>query len=560
MATLLDIFRNYEIDLLEMISEQWGIEESIDWLKKPAKQIANALNDYSLFSEIHASLPDEGGAAFHYLLDHGGRAEREVFARKFGDIRELGAAIREKERPDRTPANAAEILFYHGLAALAFFAEKGETIEYYFIPDEFLAFTNKQQDVIENPEISPLTDINAKNTALSSPTRLAHILTLRLAALRGKVPEIEISRLLPSDAIPFLDAVLKETGVIKSDGSLETQKLKETLTTQENALIAGLFSTWRKSDAINDLRMVPSLTFEGQWVNDPIKPRMKILEMIEALPDSTWYGNKEFEQWVFETQPHFMRLGGEFEQWFIKNAESGEFLRGFNAWPAVDGAYIRYLITGPFAWFGLVQIAQRKDADPKFIFMKTANAKSLFSHSPSASQSDTSHKAIIHKNGEVYLPVNTQREMLYHFSRFCIWQGKNESYYKFRISPDAARRAEQQEISIPHIQTILRKYGQDPIPNNIFKALTRWERNGEEIQVEEQVIVRFKDPKFLKKFDSKFLKGLIVEPLNATTIIIRKKDIRKLENTLGEIGFLVENRCKYNQNKPNRHEGNNETI
>ncbi len=43
--------------------------------------------------------------------------------------------------------------------------------------------------------------------------------------------------------------------------------------------------------------------------------------------------------------------------WFIRRISDEQYLRGFESWDEVDGALIRYLITGPLHWLGLVELA-----------------------------------------------------------------------------------------------------------------------------------------------------------------------------------------------------------
>jgi len=218
------------------------------------------------------------------------------------------------------------------------------------------------------------------------------------------------------------------------------------------------------------------------------------------------------------------------------------------------------LISGPLAWFGLTRVGYMNGSKDDPIFAKTSLADALINNLPIEIDHATSEKAIIYKNGEIYLPRHAEREMLYHFARFCIWDGKNEKFYKFRMTPTAIRRSEKQDIKIPQIMTILSKYGQDPIPSNIFSALSRWEKSGTMVRIEDQVIVRFKDENILKELTNSSTKKFKIEELNAVTAIIQKRDIHKLENALSEAGYLVENLSQYNDKKKKTDEGSNETI
>jgi hypothetical protein len=547
MATLFETLRDYPLDLLEIITEQWGVEDEINWRADQAKQIAAKINHDALFVEILSSLSEAAQSIFQQISENEGRIEREVLARAYGDIREMGAGLREKERPDREPVNEMEKLYYRGLIALAFFDMNGDTKEYFYIPDEFLSLINNQIRPIKKPEIIPIAAAkDKKSQTMTDSTNLVHLLALRLAILRGNVPLTEFQDVIPLISLPFLDALLAENNVISTNGDFSPEKIKKILLDNKTDLARSLFKSWYKSTQINELRMVPGLAFEGQWVNDPIKPRKAIIGIINELPEKKWFRVADLIQHVYDAAPHFMRSGGEFEQWFIKKAGEDSYLQGFASWPHVDGNYIRYLIIGPLAWFGMIRIAELNGENDGSIFTKTSLAHALVSDRPIEIKKDASCKAVIHKNGGIYLPKNAEREMLYHFARFCMWNGMNEKYYKFRLTPDAIRRSEKQAINIPQIKAILSKYGQEPIPANIFAALDRWEKSGALVQLEDQVIVRFKDAKSTNKLINTINRHIKIEVLNADTAIIHRRDIRKLENLLGEAGYLVENLSKYN--------------
>ena len=547
MASLYDTFRDYEIDLLEMISEQWGIYDEINWRKEPAKQISNLLDNSALFNEIISTLPPSTKKAFQNLLENGGRVARDLYARSSGDVREMGAAIREKNRPDRSPENDAEFLFYYGLIALAFFENNGETREYYFIPDEFLHFSEAVKRSTEKPDLNPVAEQNLKEITNQPALSMLHMLALQLAILRGKIPQIESEKIISSRPAPFINALLHENQIIENNDPVSTEKLKYILLAEANTLLAELFNTWYKSDRINDLRLVPGLVFEGQWINDPIKPRKAIIDILKQLPSGLYFSIDELVNWIFKTFPDFMRSGGEYDQWFIKESGNDQYLKGFSSWPKVEGAYIRYLITGPLMWFGALSVGHFNDPQDRSVFLKAKLGDLFINQIPIPIQPKKSSKAIVHKNGEIYLPHNVNRETLYHFARFCVWAGKNEKYFKFRLIPDAIRRAGQQKINNAQVKSIIKKFSQEPIPSSVFEALNRWEISGPEILVEAHVIVRFNDADTLQKLTASTIGKIVKEKLNDRTIIISNKDVYKLENILGETGYLVENRTKYNQ-------------
>jgi hypothetical protein len=547
MPSIYETYRDYDSDLLEMIAEHWGIEQDVNWRKKPARQVANLTNNPQLFTEMITSLSPSSLEAFRSLTTQKGRIEREIFARAHGNMREMGAAMREKERPDQNPISDTELLFYRGLIGLAFFDAAGEAKEFFFIPDEFLMYSSSPSKAGRSSKFIPPGIVDSDKVKLRTQGKLLEMMALRLAILRGTIPESEYRTLVDPSFFAFMDALLVENGVITKGASLDAEKLKNILQGEELELLPSLFESWRESQTVNDLRMVPGLTFEGQWINDPLKPREAILTIFDQLPANAWFLLDDLIARLYESSPHFLRSGGEFERWFIKENGRNAFLKGFSSWPLVEGRLVRYLVEGPLSWFGLVRIGTIGEDEDRIVFSRRNEIDiPIAAHKPS-SQAEKQAKAIIFKNGDIYLPKDPDREMLYQIARFCTWNGKNEKFFRFRISPTAMRRAESQKINALQIQGILKKYGQEPIPSNVFIALDRWKKAGVEIQIEDVVIVRFNSAETLDQIASSGLKKILMERLNATTISIARKDIHLLENMLAEAGYLADNLTQYNQ-------------
>ena len=70
-----------------------------------------------------------------------------MFTRKYGDIREAGAGKRDREKLYLQPASAAEILFYRGLLARAFFDTKKGPQEFAYIPDDLLSLISYSNQI-----------------------------------------------------------------------------------------------------------------------------------------------------------------------------------------------------------------------------------------------------------------------------------------------------------------------------------------------------------------------------------------------------------------------------
>ncbi|NIO71720.1 MAG: hypothetical protein GTN71_22490, partial [Anaerolineae bacterium] len=50
---------------------------------------------------------------------------------------------------------------------------------------------------------------------------------------------------------------------------------------------------------------------------------------------------------IKESDPDFQRPDGDYSSWYIRQADTGRYLSGFESWDQVEGALIAYLIAQP---------------------------------------------------------------------------------------------------------------------------------------------------------------------------------------------------------------------
>ena len=142
MPDLIHSLLKQDIGHLRIIAEFWGLDlESAD-ADSAREELSASLLDFNLLTELLDSLSPQADSALTDLVNSGGRIAWATFTRKYGDIREMGAGKRDRERPHLTPSSTAEILFYRGLLARAFFETDKGSQEFAYIPDDLLLFND----------------------------------------------------------------------------------------------------------------------------------------------------------------------------------------------------------------------------------------------------------------------------------------------------------------------------------------------------------------------------------------------------------------------------------
>src|SRR5215208_1909268 len=154
MPDLLHSLLKQDIGHLRIVAEFWGLELDSITAEEAREELSASLLDAELATELIDALSPQADTAIRALVEEGGRIPWVTFARKYGDIREMGPGKRDRERPHLKPSSTTETLFYRGLLARAFFETEKGSQEFAYIPDDLLELLNNiffEEEIEETP-------------------------------------------------------------------------------------------------------------------------------------------------------------------------------------------------------------------------------------------------------------------------------------------------------------------------------------------------------------------------------------------------------------------------
>ena len=551
MPDLFDSLLKQDIGHLRIIAEFWGLELDSKSADAAREKLTVSLLDPKLFAELTETLPPEADSAITYLVNVGGRIPWPTFTRKFGDIRQAGAGKRDREKLHLKPASAAEILYYRGLLARAFFdTEKGPQ-EFAYIPDDLLNLIrdmdSQREDQKESPSLkdlsSPLETV-ANNEALGRPASpgekgqeiLANDLilddaTTLLAALRmGKTLESD-GFLSSQQQAAALQNLLTTANFVKQNIP-QTEAVKNFLASSRQDALKMLQEAWVESQTFNELRLMPNIICEGEWTNQPQETREFLLNLLDAIPEGKWWSLNAFVRDVKQKYADFQRPAGDYDSWFIKRESDGQYLRGFQHWDEVDGALVKYFITTILHWLGQVDLG----------FTEGSNQPSAFRVSDIESRITNIEDKKLHvsSQGKISAPRLTPRVVRYQLARFCEWDEDKKDEYKYHITTNSLTKAKEQGLRAEHLLSLLVKHSDGGIPPSLVKALKRWEVNGTEARVQTQVVLKVSRPEILEEMRKSKAGKYLGEVLSPTAVIVKSGAIQNVMDALTELGLFSE--------------------
>jgi len=301
------------------------------------------------------------------------------------------------------------------------------------------------------------------------------------------------------------------------------------------------------SPVIDELRLTPSLRGEGEWQNDPLRARRAALDFLSTIPgsrgeveSSPFWSLSAFVADIRQRHPDFQRPAGDYDSWFIRDAQSGEFLRGFDHWDQVDGAMLRWLVVCPLHALGILDLAAptpQATAATAFRFSTWGSALLRGAAPEGLPKEDQPLQA--RSDGRLRLPRLAPRPLRYQIARFAEWEVEQSDAYLYRLTPEALGRARQQGLTLAHLLALLRRYA-DVVPPSLVKALERWEAHGVEARVEQVWVLRLASPELLQALRASRAARFLGEPLSATAIVVKPGAADKVLQALAEMGYLGE--------------------
>ena len=575
MPSLEYVLRDYDPGLLKIIAGLWGLELRAPNQHEAAEELTAQMLERELAREIVGALPAEARAALE-MLQREGRVPLALFTRKYGELRAMGPARRDREQPWQNAPSTAETLWYHGLIASAFFDDGKGPQEFFFIPDDLrpLLPVHTTAPLSSSPPGQPLPSPTTYNSALDfaaddAATLLAYLQIASVKLDGASFPpkqRASLSRFLRlPEALDLFTHLVIHLGLVAGTPlKLEPANARPFLEAPRPAQVKDLAKAWRDSREWNDLLHVPGLIFEGKaWRNDPFAARHAILNLLAEAPPGQWWSLDSFVAAVKERQPDFQRPAGDYDSWYIRDAATQTYLRGFESWERVDGALVRWVIEQPMYWLGLLDLFTAESAeiaefgDTSFeISVRSANSAvspSAFRITPygaaflgrgewPAAEAEAPGSFQAGADGTLRVPASASRYDRFQVARVSNWLPAEGDDYVYRLAPASLARAAKQGIKVSHIIAFLQKAtGGEDLPPTLVGALHRWERAGGEAALKDTVVLKLSNPALLETLQrTPKVKRYLGESLGPDAVEVRRDDIEKLRAALAEVGILVD--------------------
>ena len=545
MRSLNQALQDHELIVLRVIGEWWELDLTGADKAASVEALAERLAQLDMAQELHY-LPPEEAAALEALAAANGRIPVAAFEREHGAVRLMGPGRLEREEPWFDPQSPTEALWYRGFLYRGFDETAEGVIEFYYLPDEFMAqFPQMADTAAPQTAPSPLTPAEPPEEWETAVADAADDLTtlLSLAQTTALRPEAldKLRQLLlnpDADRRSLLLTLAREMGMLKQTetGIRPTRTAVNWLQQSREQQLRALADAWSQSDW-NDLRHTPGLVCEGDhWQNDPILARTALLDALPRTPD--WYTAADLTAHIKATDPDFQRPDGNYDTWYIREAAGGEYIRGFANWELVEGRLIPWLLRGPLFWLGLTETAV---LDNHLLYRLTDRALEWLANEPAPTQ-ETRVPLRVEPDAIIMAPHNADRYARFQAARISeaepVTRGRP---YRYRLTPRSLAQAQKEGITPQRIIQFLTEASGRPLPASVKRGIERWGEKGVEAKLETAVILRVRDEKILETLRANpKTRAYIDQSLGDLAAAVRPENWQKLRAAAAQLGLLLD--------------------
>ena len=552
---------DYDLELLRVIANRWDVDLNTRDPHEAAVRLAAAMRVPERVEDIWNRLDDDQRRALQTLLGSGGKMATPMFARMFGEIRAMGPGKLEREKPYLEPLNLAEALYYRGLIANKLDKSARGPQAFTYVPTDLAPLMPTHQtgyDLSAAPAqvvepVAPPENIRPADTVLVDDltTFLAfcQVYTVGTVGENGMAIMSDAQqRLKPhligsaSNArIALIMALAGGLGLAtEQDAAFRPQlsNIRKWLDLRRGEQVRSLVETWQNSTAYNELLYTPGLKPETSagWQNDPLLGRQTVLNFLEIVPPDQWWPVDELIEDVKETEPDFQRPAGDYESWYIRDAQTDAYLRGFESWDKVDGAMLRFILTSLMNGLGLVDTAQNGS-----LCRLTAYGRAFTGMADWPTANADQPPITVHEDGTIEVPRAASRYNRFQLSRFTEWLKAGDPFI-YRMSLAGFTRASEQHIQAEQVLIFLRRSTQDNVPDSVRQMVETWGQAADSpVTLERLIVMRVPTPELLNTIQTTpALRRYLSVPLGTTAVAVREDQWADLAAALQSQGILVD--------------------
>ncbi|MDQ7028297.1 MAG: helicase-associated domain-containing protein [Ardenticatenia bacterium] len=556
IRTLLESLEHHPAPVLRAIAASHGLDVAGVVRNDLPRVLADYLLQPHVLARTLTHLSGQERALLNRLIAHGGLFPAHRVRREYGEVRELGPGGLERERPWEAPISPAERLWYRGLIYSGFGHVGRFRGRVFYIPADLLPLlppAEEPDDALRLEFVAPPTRV--RSAGPDGPVEVAFVVLSEVQRHSPRVDEMQgvlrrvgerLRALEPATGaverryLEFVfHMVCRLKLIVSQEGRLRLAlaDVRRWLQAPRDRRLLSLQRVWASDPLWNDLHHVPGLILEPTgWQNNPLATRERVLHWLRQVPPSRWVSLDAFVAAIKQVDPDFQRPNGDYDSWFIRDARTGAFLRGWASWDAVEGALLRHLITGPLHWLSVVDLGSEADSASPTTFRITPWGAYFLGHD--VERPPPPARACIHvaPDGTVTVPPGADDWDRLHLERLSV---PLDTPARYRLDRERIVSVLVAGSDPERVMRFLRRAAGGQLPQPVEARLRSWMADFGRVTLRRLVVLEVDEPAVLDAMRrDPSLGRWLGHSLNERTVVVSAGRLQDLVVALRRAGYL----------------------
>jgi hypothetical protein len=182
--------------------------------------------------------------------------------------------------------------------------------------------------------------------------------------------------------------------------------------------------------------------------------------------------------------PDFVRPDGDYDSWFVRDTQTGQYLMGFHNWGKVEGELIRHVLEYPLLWLGVLAVGRAQEGGGAAALLLSARGAAILGLCDVKSGEETRHQRHKHlarpfrvlASFHVLASLEASWYDRFLLERFARWVDEEGRVARYVIDAQSVRPALEAGITVRQIQAFLNRATEGRVPARVMQAIQSWGR------------------------------------------------------------------------------------
>ncbi|MBN1295342.1 helicase-associated domain-containing protein, partial [bacterium] len=304
--------------------------------------------------------------------------------------------------------------------------------------------------------------------------------------------------------------------------------------------VADVFRSWLIQDDPIDMQKISGMHVESAGLRHPTQRiKLAMMGILRRLPDH-WVSLSDISRHMQRHRPFFYRPDHSSGLWRMVHPVTREPVTAHGVWYFLENRIIRYILSGPAAWMGLVTIGLDEQERPEGLLVTglgraILDGSTVYQNDP---ELELLNKVIVQPDFEILAPMSLVLSIRDTLGKIADLTGGGY-LQRYRLSRESIARAMESGLQPEEILGFLESTCREALPENVRTSVIDWMDDFGKIEIQRRFILTACDEYLMQELISRpAINRFIGLPVGPAAALIADDHVESITAELKRVGYL----------------------